>query len=329
MNEIENLEISHEMAMTMVQTMSKAELEGNILQEAIKFFTNGFKTIVSCIKAIFAAWMGIGISIAASASAGISVLTPGSGSFTFDYCYSQPGIPYVVVGKKMCDGQKPYAATPNTVLDSADVQAACSANIDCQWVAKEEKNKYSHPPITQACWYLLKSDPNWNVGNQMMQSNKCQDGKMTDTKKPCVHGTDFLKTGVLPARAQYTMKKGACRGSNSNDKGKLGQDYVATNTLSNGACKSRCDELGDCKAFDFKIGTNQCGLWKVAPKFSDGSGSYSCYIKGKTHTVPGLPKKDSYQTCYKNKCKSGYTKLWRKPKGCCAWSKGACDTCSK
>jgi len=118
------------------------------------------------------------------------------------------------------------------------------------------------------------------------------------------------------------------------DKGKKGEDYVEVKR-SNGSCKARCDDMDDCKGFELKLNTDHCELWKVKPEFTLGSGlltdeqaqNFRCYTKESTFNIPSLPKKGTYQKCYKDKCNGEDIKLWRKPKGCCAWGGGACDTC--
>lgn len=90
-SEIENLEITHEMAVQMVQTMSKEELELNILQAAYNFFRNGFNRLKNCIQNIFNLWIGLGLDLSAS---GLSptIGAPVTGTFTLDYTYiSQHG----------------------------------------------------------------------------------------------------------------------------------------------------------------------------------------------------------------------------------------------
>merc|ERR1711871_600577 len=84
--EIENLEITHEMAVQMVQTMSKEELELNILQAAYNFFRNGFNRLKNCIVNIFNLWIGLGLAV--SATAGLTVGAPVTGTFTLDYTYN-------------------------------------------------------------------------------------------------------------------------------------------------------------------------------------------------------------------------------------------------
>merc|ERR1712224_164665 len=69
LHEIENLELTHEMAVNMVQTLSKEELEANILK--------------NCIVAIFKLWIGFVIDL----SAGVQVPLPVKLTFTLDYTY--------------------------------------------------------------------------------------------------------------------------------------------------------------------------------------------------------------------------------------------------
>lgn len=81
--QIENLEITHEMAVNMVQTMSKADLELTILKQAYNFFKNGFNKLKNCIVAIFDLWIGMEIEV----TAGVEVGAPVKGTFQLDYTY--------------------------------------------------------------------------------------------------------------------------------------------------------------------------------------------------------------------------------------------------
>jgi len=83
LHEIENLELTHEMAVSMVQTLSKEELEANILKAAYNFFKNGFNTLKNCIIKIFEMWIGLAIDL----SAGVQVSLPVKLTFTLDYTY--------------------------------------------------------------------------------------------------------------------------------------------------------------------------------------------------------------------------------------------------
>jgi len=83
LHEIENLELTHEMAVNMVQTLSKEELEANILKAAYNFFKNGFNRLKNCIVAIFKLWIGFVIDL----SAGVQVSLPVKLTFTLDYTY--------------------------------------------------------------------------------------------------------------------------------------------------------------------------------------------------------------------------------------------------
>lgn len=82
-NEIENLQIKHKMTVNMVQTLSKQELERNILEEAYNFFKKGFGTLKNCIVAIFDLWIGLVLDV----TAGVAVGAPVKGTFTLDYTY--------------------------------------------------------------------------------------------------------------------------------------------------------------------------------------------------------------------------------------------------
>jgi hypothetical protein len=80
---IQNLELTHEMAVNMVQTLSKEELEANILQAAYNFFKNGFNRLKNCIVSIFKLWIGLALDI----SAGVDAGSPVKLTFTLDYAY--------------------------------------------------------------------------------------------------------------------------------------------------------------------------------------------------------------------------------------------------
>jgi hypothetical protein len=81
--QIENLEISHEMAVNMVQTMDKEQLKLKILQQAYNFFKKGFGVLKACIISIFNLWIGNEIGI----SGGVEVGAPVKGTFQLDYTY--------------------------------------------------------------------------------------------------------------------------------------------------------------------------------------------------------------------------------------------------
>jgi len=80
---IQNLELTHEMAVNMVQTLSKEQLEANILQAAYNFFKNGFNRLKNCIVSIFRLWIGLALDI----SAGVDAGSPVKLTFTLDYAY--------------------------------------------------------------------------------------------------------------------------------------------------------------------------------------------------------------------------------------------------
>jgi hypothetical protein len=68
--------------MEAIQTMSKEELERNILESAISFFKNGFKNIKTCLNTVFNQWIGFGPEFEAGNSA---KPVPTEGSYTWDY----------------------------------------------------------------------------------------------------------------------------------------------------------------------------------------------------------------------------------------------------
>lgn len=80
---IQNLELTHEMAVNMVQTLSKEQLEANILKAAYNFFKNGFNRLKNCIVSIFSLWIGLALDI----SAGVDAGSPVKLTFTLDYAY--------------------------------------------------------------------------------------------------------------------------------------------------------------------------------------------------------------------------------------------------
>jgi len=80
---IQNLELTHEMAVNMVQTLSKEQLEANILKAAYNFFKNGFNRLKNCIVSIFRLWIGLALDI----SAGVDAGSPVKLTFTLDYAY--------------------------------------------------------------------------------------------------------------------------------------------------------------------------------------------------------------------------------------------------
>jgi len=69
-------------SMEAIQTMSKEELEANILTAAKNFFVNGFKNIKNCLSTIFGQWIGITLD----GDCGYSLeVVPANAQYTWDY----------------------------------------------------------------------------------------------------------------------------------------------------------------------------------------------------------------------------------------------------